>query len=487
MGLEIDREEFADADYARFEGRLATSIRVVRGLLARPGFGAGPMTLGAELEASLVDTALRPAPLNHAVLAESVDPRLTFELDRFNLESNLRYDALAGRPFAFLASEMDDALLEMRRAAELHDVDVALIGILPTLTEADLQADAMTDSMRYRALSASLKRLRREPFRLDIHGEDDLQLACHDVTYEGAATSLQLHLRVDPADFASLYNAIQLTTPAVLALSANSPTFLGRRLWDETRVALFKQAVDPRPRDRRNEAEARVSFGKGWVEGPLELFEESVDHHPPLLPILDAEDPEAAGASGVPALRELRLHQGSVWRWNRAIYDPGDGGHLRVEMRALPSGPTVADMVASAAFHVGLALDVARELGGSAPDAPFEEIHHDFYRAAREGPDTRLRFGEASLPVRELGETLLARAQAGLDAAGVERVDSQPPLSRIERRLRRSRTGARWQREALGRAEETQPRGEALVAMFRRYQALCAEGAGVDEWPDPDA
>ena len=206
MGLEIDREEFSEADYARFEGRLSTSIRVIRALLERPGFGEGPMTLGAELEASLVDDDGRPAPLNHAVLAESVDPRLTFELDRFNLESNLRYDQLAGRPFRFLAAEMDDALAEMRRAAALHQLDVALIGILPTLTEADLQAEAMTDSMRYRALSASLRRLRREPFQLDIRGEDHLQLRCHDVTYEGAATSLQIHLRVAPSAFASLYN-----------------------------------------------------------------------------------------------------------------------------------------------------------------------------------------------------------------------------------------------------------------------------------------
>lgn len=488
MGLEIEAEQFAESDYARFSRRLESSLGVLRGLLERPGFGTGAMTLGAELEVSLVDAASRPLPLNEAVLAESVDPRLTVELDRFNLESNLRYGPLAGRPFDALESEMRDAHAEMSRAARRHSARIAMIGILPTLRESDLQADAMTDSMRYRALSTSLRRLRQEPFHLDIHGEDHLELRCHDVTFEGAATSLQIHLRVAPGDFAGAYNAIQLETPAVLALSGNSPTFLGRRLWDETRVALFKQAVDARPSAERRRQAARVSFGEGWIVDPIELFEESIERHPVLLPVLDVEDPVSGCANGrVPALRELRLHQGSVWRWNRAIYDPGDAGHLRIEMRVLPSGPTIPDMVSNTALHLGLALDRARVLGGAAPEARFDDIHHDFYRAAREGPDAAIHIDGERRRVCDVGEDLLARAQAGLDAAGVERSDSAPRLERIERRLRRGTTGARWQRQALAAFEAGRNREEALALMFGRYLEHCAEGGGVDEWPEPRA
>jgi gamma-glutamyl:cysteine ligase YbdK (ATP-grasp superfamily) len=464
MGLEIDREEFAEADYARFAERLGTSLEVLEALLARPGFGEGAATLGAELEVSLVDAGGRPLPRNDAVLAESVDPRLTVELDRFNLESNLRHGPLCGPSFAALATEMRDALAEMTRAAALHGARIAMIGILPTLRETDLHSGAMT--------------------------EDGLRLPCDDVTYEGAATSLQIHLRVAPAEFAAVYNAIQCTTPVVLALGANSPTFLGHRLWDETRVALFKQAVDPRPQAARAVQPARVSFGAGWIQGALELFRDSVAQHPVLLPVFDTEDPAAvAGEGGIPALRELRLHQGTIWGWNRAIYDPAEGGHLRIELRALPSGPTIEDMVASTAFHIGLALDLARELGDAPPPASFEKVHGDFYRAAREGLDAALlppgaAPGTPHAPLHSFGEALLARAQSGLDAAGVERRDSEPRLAAIERRLRRGVTGARWQRRALARAERDRPRSEALIAMFERYLALADEAAPVADWPE---
>ena len=490
MGLEIDREEFEEGDYHRFSERLHASVDALAELLERPGFGAGPATIGAELEVSLVDDAGRPAPRNVAVLGESLDPRLTFELDRFNLESNLRYGPLAGRPFDSLTGEMNDALAEMTRAAHRQGVHIAMIGILPTLAEADLQSEAMTDTPRYRALSASLRRLRQEPFRLDIRGEDTLDLRCDDVTYEGAATSLQIHLRVPPADFARVYNAIQCTTPVVLALSANSPTFLGRRLWDETRVALFKQAVDPRPRDARGAQPARVSFGTGWIDGPLQLFRDSVTDHSALLPILDREDPAQVVAAGsVPRLAELRLHQGTIWSWNRAIYDSADAGHLRIELRALPSGPTVDDMVASTAFHLGLALRLAGQFEDGQPPTRFEAVHHDFYRAAREGLAADLAQpgaepGTAPAPVQAFGEALLADAQKGLDAAGVERSDSAPRLAVIERRLRRGTTGASWQRQALRAAEHRRPRAEALSAMFERYRALAGEGAPVADWPE---
>lgn len=494
MGLEIDREEFDEEAYRRFDSRLAHSLEVLEELIARKGFGVGPATLGAELEVSLVGPDGRPLPLNSKVLSESVDPRLTVELDRFNLESNLQFSTLRGRPFAALEAEMHGSLEEITRAAGIHGAQVALIGILPNLTEADLQSDAMTDAMRYRALSASLRRLRQEPFLLDIHGADPLSLRCHDVTFEGAATSLQIHLRVDPARFAAVYNAIQLATPAVLAVAGNSPTFLGHRLWEETRVALFKQAVDPRPTTTRRDAPARVSFGEGWIRHPLELFAENVQRHPVLLPVLDSEPPDAAAADGrAPGLRELRLHQGTVWRWNRAIYDPADGGHLRVEMRVLPSGPTVEDMLANTAFHLGLALSLADELTQGVPAADFEAVHGDFYRAAREGLRAEI------LPVsvdagdgrpvraRDLCETLLVRAQAGLDGVGIERSDSAPRLATIERRVRTGLTGARWQRRALAAEERTRSRSEALQAMFARYRALSAEGSPVDGWPDPDA
>lgn len=492
MGLLIDRIEFGEADRRRFVERLVESLDVLAALMERPGFGAGEASLGAELELSLVDDHGEPAPRNAEILRESVDPRLTFELDRFNLEANLAHGPLAGASFSRLEAECRGALAEVERAATAHAARPAMIGILPTLRVAELGPEAMSDCLRYEALSRSLLELRNEPFHLDIHGDEDLELSCDDITFEGAATSFQLHLRVEPARFADVYDGIQLATPLVLAAAGNSPLFLGRLLWHETRIALFKQAVDTRREGGASGRPPRVGFGTRWTKGPYELFAEAVASHPPLLPVLDDEEPAAIlAAGGSPGLRELRLHQGTVWRWNRAIYDPDEGGHLRVELRSLPSGPTALDMVANAALHVGLGLDLATGAGEWRREIAFETVNGDFYRAAREGLEARTHWpaslggSEGSRPARERLIALLPRAAAGLAAAGVDRADVDRLLAVIEARVGAGRTGAAWQRQALARVERTRTREEAIAAMFRHYLDQSSEGRPVHCWELP--
>jgi gamma-glutamyl:cysteine ligase YbdK (ATP-grasp superfamily) len=495
MGLRIDREHFEDEEYGEFATRLEECLRALAELLERPGFGVGPMTLGAELELGLVDAGGRPLPQNRAVLRETVDPRLTVELDRFNLECNLRHSPLRGRPFSALAAEMRDALGEVRRAARRREAEVAMIGILPTLRASDLQSEAMTDTPRYRALSAALQRQRHEPFLVNIDGQDPLEVTCDDVTFEGANTSFQIHLRVDPDRFADVYNGIQLATAPVLAVAGNSPTFLGHRLWEETRVALFKQSIDTRGTSEHGVREPRVSFGTGWVrETALELFAENVALHEPLLPILSEERPAACLLRGtLPRLEELRLHQGTVWCWNRGIYDPAEGGHLRVEMRALPAGPTVTDMVANVAFLVGLGLGLARDARAWVSQFRFGHAHHAFYRAAQQGFDAQLFWPPepGGVPVEveaaELVPKLLPIAQAGLDDAGVDPEESAPLLELIAERVERRRTGARWQRLLLNDLLLVHEREEALTRMFERYREASERDDPVSRWPDPNA
>ncbi len=491
MGLAIDRERFEEAEFPPFVERLERSLVALRELMERPGFGEGPCSLGAEIELSLVDERSEPLPRNRAVLGESVDPRLTVELDRFNLECNLRPTPLAGRPFAALAAELDDAVGEVRRAASLHGGRVAVIGILPTLTPAHLQSTAMTDFPRYRALSWAIQRLRREPFHLCIDGEDPLEMTCDEITFEGAATSLQVHLRVAPSRFADVYNAVQLATGPALALAGNSPTFLGHRLWHETRIALFKQAVDARGRNARHDGVARVSFGSGWVvDSALELFAENVAIHEPLLPLLADEDPlDCVRAGGVPLLEEMRLHQGTVWRWNRAIYDPAAEGHLRIEMRSLPAGPTTDDMVANAAFQIGLALGLAPEARAWTREMPFAVAAHNFYRAAQSGVDAELFWppapGEATQarPARELALELLPRAREGLVDAGVESDEADRVLGVIARRAEAGRTGSVWQRATLATLVSDLDRSGAFATLLERYLGLAASGDPVHTWP----
>ncbi len=489
MGLNIDRDHFEEGDYARFSRRLREDMRALAELLSRERFGVGESSLGAELEMSMVGATCRPRPINERVLADTCDPRFTVELNRFNLECNTLPVALARTPFSSLGKQLDECLTRLRAIAKTHDARIALTGILPTLTADDLESSAMTDLPRYRALSSGIRRLRREPFHVRIDGEDSLDIHCDDVTYEGANTSLQIHLRVNPSEFAAVYNAVQLATAPALAVSVNSPTFLGHRLWEETRVALFKQAVDDRPPGPRRGV-PRVCFGRGWLKhGALELFEESVDLHEPLLPVLSDEDPVAVTrAGGIPLLAELRLHQGTVWRWNRAVYDPAEGGHLRIEMRALPSGPTVADMMANAAFLVGLALELSRS--PALPDSvPFEVAERNFYRAAQHGLAAELFWPQGkwllAIGARELVQELLPVARRGLLHAEIDAGECERLLGIIERRATTGQTGAQWQRSRLAVLEGKLGRKEALARMLGEYLDHSELGAPVHTWPIP--
>lgn len=494
MGLEVTREDFDAADHARFGARLAEQVDALALVLARPGFGVGPATLGAELEVALVDAAGRPLGINRTLLAETVDPRVTLEVDRFNLELNARPVVFAGRPFAALGAELESALAELGRVAGAHGGRVVTIGILPTLAAADLDGRALTDSRRFRALSAGLRALRHEPFVLAIDGDDPLEIAADDVTMQGANTSFQVHLRVAPGDFAAVYNAAQIAMAPVLAVAGNSPLFLGRRLWEETRIALFRQSVDDRAGAESDDwRPARVSFGHGWVRRDAhELFAESAAFHATLLPVVGEEDASAcARAGGVPRFEELRLHHGTVWRWNRAVYDHTAGGHLRIELRALPAGPTVADMVANAAFLLGLTLDLAPEVERLTARLAFGHARRSFYQAARRGLaaellwPTRDGLSPRVRSVADLLPELLVRARRGLDAAGIDGDEAEALLAIVAERAACGQTGAQWQRRALARLGATRSRDEALAALLARYLDLAAGSAPVHTWPLP--
>jgi len=489
MGTDIDQEDFDERDYTRFAERLEQCLSALGQLLERPGFGVGPATIGAELELFLVDGAARPLPHNQAIRAAVADPRVSLELDRFNLELNASPVHLADRPFAALGGELNVLLDRVTDAAKGHAGRPAVIGILPTLRQADLGRAAMTDVPRYRALNSGLRRLRRAPFRIQISGQDPLELVSDDIALEGANSSFQLHLRVDPAEFTRTYNAVQLATAPVLAVSGNSPTFLGHRLWDETRIALFKQSVDDRQGRGPRRRPARTGLGTGWLRGgPLELFTESVQVHQPLLPALHQPPPPVAGGPA-PPLDELRLHQGTVWRWNRAIYDPASGGHLRIEMRALPAGPTVIDMLANAAFLIGLSLWLAAQDQRWTYALPFERADDGFYRAAQHGLSARLTWPAGhrdqirTLTAAKLVPELTPAARQGLLQAGVTAAEADGLLDVITTRAATGQTGAAWQRATLAAAERRHNRERALAIMLDRYLQCAYTGLPVHTWP----
>jgi hypothetical protein len=237
---------------------------------------------------------------------------------------------------------------------------------------------------------------------------------------------------------------------------------------------------------------ARVSFGHGWVRsGAYELFAENVALHEPVLPVLSAEDPVALVESGgTPTLAELCLHGGTVWRWNRPIYDPAGGGHLRIEMRALPAGPTLCDAIANAAFIVGLVLALAPQMPAYCTRLTFGHARHNFYAAARRGLDAELLWPHPSAPsprqhsARSLIERLLPVAERGLRLGGVEEGEARKWLHIIERRVARGQTGASWQLQAFERYRSGGNDAAALARLFQEYLELSEADEPVHTWPE---
>ncbi len=493
MGIEIDKTSFDPRDYRDFGARLGENLDALQHLLSGPGFGEGPASLGAELEMYIVDSAGHPLYANEEILADAGDPQLTLELNRYNLEFNLSPYRMSESPFAATEGEILGKLERLRGVAGRHGGRIVPIGILPTLRQTDFGAHCITRRRRYHALVEQLIRRRGDEFRIDINGEDPLKLELADITLEGANTSFQVHYRVKPADYADTFNAIQLVTPLALAIGANSPTLFGHRLWHETRIPLFKQSIDTRHTDRYSWREtARVNFGQGWARrGALELFREVVRLYPPLLPVCSGLSPaqELAGGLAVPSLSELRLHQSTVWLWNRPIYDNLDEGHLRIEMRALPAGPTAVDMVANAAFLIGLAEGIRPGVNELLPALPFSRAEYNFYRAAQHGMAARLLWpdpdqsGFRERAVGEIIESLLPVAYAGLDAIGVTSAESTRYLGVIEQRLRHGQTGAIWQRRKLEELQRTEPLHDALHQMLEQFMTHSSANLPVAEWP----
>jgi hypothetical protein len=489
---DIDREHFDEHEYEHMRQRLEQCLVALDVLLERPEFGVGPQTLGAELELFLIDDDGHPLARNADVGGRVDDERLTLEVAQFNVEGNLTPVPLTGAPFTALRSEMDTIITMVSDAAASLGGRALAIGTLPTLDTADLGRAALTDEARYRALDHRLRTMRRQPYRIDIVGEDHLVAEANDVSLEGANTSFQLHVRVPPDRFVDLYNAAQIASAPVLAIAGNSPFFLGHRLWEETRIALFQQSVDHRDERTRRVMPARVSFGHRWLErSAMELFADAVRTHEPLLPILSSEDPRAAVHVGsIPGLDELRMHLSSVWTWNRAVYDPEAGGHLRIELRALPAGPTPVDMAANAAFLLGLSLAVADDADAWTRLLSFDQARDNFHRAARSGLDAMLlspfnRSGLERVAARELALQLLEPARDALVGAGVEPHDVDDLFALLEARVGTGRTGARWQHAAATAAEPRLGWARALATMTRRYADAMATGEAVHTWPVP--
>jgi CBS domain-containing protein len=491
MGEHQIRESSDSGELQLFMRQLIREVRAFEKMLADELFETDPRRIGAEQELFLVDASHRPAPVAMELLEEIDDPRFTTELARFNLELNLDPVVLGDSCLSAMERQLRELLDKAHRAAAKLGVQVLLTGILPTLEKADLSMDNMAPVPRYHVLADAFQRLRGSAFSFHIKGRDELTVHHESVMGEACNTSFQFHFQVTPANFAKYYNAAQLVSGPVLAAATNSPLLFGRRLWHETRIALFRQSVDTRPSDpsHHRNLQPRVSFGRTWVDqSVIEIFQEDVARFRLLMSSDAYEDPFAVlAAGGIPELKALRLHLGTVYRWNRACYGVSATGrpHLRIENRILPSGPTVVDEIANGAFWIGLVKGVGDEYGDARRHISFDEVRDNFLTAARRGLAAELHWiGRGSVPASQLLlEELLPMARRGLDSLGIGAADRDRYLDVVRDRVESRRTGSMWlldSLEAMGDAGSHMEKLASLTASTLAHQR--EEGPG-HTWP----
>ncbi len=471
-----------------FTQKVLDDLRALEQVIERGLIETGVRRIGAEQELFIVDRNWRAATTAPEVVARVGDPRVTGELGRFNLEFNLDPQPFGGDCLRRLERGTAELLARVRAAARECGVRVVLTGILPTLRKSDLSLDNMTPEPRYYALNDALNRLSGGPYQFRITGTDDLILRHDSIMLEAANTSFQVHFQVGPEEFARLYNIALAVTAPVLAVASNSPLLFGKRLWRETRIALFQQSIDTRggAPDLRD-IPARVNFGTRWVDRSIvEIFREDIASFDVLMVTDIADDPFAAIEQGkAPPLRALMLHNSTVYRWNRPCYGVKDGvAHLRIENRVLPSGPTPLDEVANATLWFGLMAGLAEEHRDIRDVMSFDDAKANFIAAARLGLSAHLHWlnGE-SYSVRDLVlERLAPLAREALLAAGIDHSDVERYLGVIEARVGSRRTGADWMIRSVASMHDG-TLDEKLSALTAATVARQENGSPVHEWP----
>jgi gamma-glutamyl:cysteine ligase YbdK (ATP-grasp superfamily) len=488
MGEKVAQQEFTREDRTRYREKVRRCLDVLARMLRESRFDfESPMT-GLEIELNLVDGLGDPVLKNTEALEAIADPDFQTELGQFNLEINVAPKELRDRGFTEFEDGVRASLNDAETKAAKVGAHMVMIGILPTLSAQHMTPASLTPNPRYQLLSDQILAARGEDIVIDIAGPERLSTTTDSIVPEAACTSTQLHTQVSPEDFAAYWNASQAVAGVQLALGANSPFLLGRELWRETRVPLFEQATDTRGEELKAQGvRPRVWFGERWINSIFDLFEENVRYFPALLPVLDDEDPlDVLEAGGTPTLAELRLHNGTIYRWNRPVYDVVEGvPHLRVENRVLPAGPTVADTMANAAFYFGLVRTLAEHERPLWSQMSFSAAEENFHVAARLGIEAGVYWpGLGQVPATELVvRRLLPMARAGLEAWGVLPEERDRLLGIIEQRCVVGQNGASWFADRFhARLDKGADRTEALRSTLVEYREHMHTNDPVHTW-----
>jgi gamma-glutamyl:cysteine ligase YbdK (ATP-grasp superfamily) len=474
MGQEIPHSNFSEEDFRHYQQMLEEESALLKQWFEDNRFECEHPVAGCELEAWLVDDRGMPAPVNVECLQALEEEEASPELSRFNIELNFPKLSLSGESMTAMQQALYKGWEKLRRIAQENHADCILCGILPTVQKKQLTPEFMSPLNRYSALNEQVLLSRGgEPIHVDIVGEEHLTMDQNDVMLESTTTSFQLHMQVPQAKAARYLNASMILSAPLVAVAANSPYLFGYDLWDETRIPIFEQSVASG--GFANAAHGplkRITFGNDYVRESLwECFEENLLHYPVLLPH-DFRQP-------VEDMAHLRLHNGTIWRWNRPLigFDAGVP-HLRIEQRVIPAGPTIIDMVANMAFYYGLVEALASQEQPPEILMEFAIARDNFYKSAKHGLKAHVQWlnGEKIQVGKLILDHLLELAWQGLETLDVESGDIMIYLGIIEERVMSGQTGAQWQREYVAR------HGHDMHQLLQAYAKRQYNGLPVHDW-----
>ncbi len=485
-----------EASMQRFVRHLLNDVQALQYMLDHNLFEDNITRIGAEQEMCLVhQDSFKPA----TIAVKALDKMKTYdwvetELAQFNLETNLTPRVLRGKCFSQMEQENKTKLNKIRKKLKTLDARLILTGILPTLRKFHLEMHNLTPMKRYRALMESINRQRiGSSYELRLNGIDELLVKHSSPLLEACNTSFQVHLQIAPKDFVKMYNIAQTLAAPVMAVAANSPIVFGKRLWHESRIALFQQSIDTRSSHlHMRERSPRVNFGGGWIQNSImDIYREDIARFRVLLSSDVKEDSiELVSHNKIPKLRALQVHNSTIYRWNRPCYgiSPNGKPHLRIENRVLPAGPTVIDEMANAVFWVGLMIGMADKYKDITRHIGFADIRDNFEKAARIGLDAQFNwFNDKKRPAGQLIlKDLLPIAKAGLQKMKVDRNDIKRYLNIIAKRAGNHMNGARWQLRAFTKLKTETTTHEAITCLTAAIIANQEKELPVHNWKLPE-
>ncbi len=477
----------------KFTKNLLKDVQAFENMLENNWFEEGVSKIGAEQELCLVDKNFKPYPINLEILEKAKMDNLSPELAKFNLETNASPLNFEKKALSEMEQEINDDLSKIAHVAKEFEADIILTGILPTVRKFDIEREQITPIDRYFALMDALRDMRGEEFLININGIDELNIKLNSGLIEAANTGFQVHLQVDPDDFAKKYNIAQAIAGPVLASAVNSPLLFGKRLWRETRIALFQQAIDTRVSDEHiRDRHPRVTFGTDWVKNSvMDIFKEDILRYRVLLGADFEEDSLEMVKKGItPKLKALTVHNSTIYRWNRPVYGISGNGkpHLRIEARMFPAGPSVVDEMANAAFWLGLMEGYAHQLDDITKYIRFDQAKANFYAASRGGMTKQFTwFNNKKYYAKDLIlKELLPVARKGLELKGIDAGDIDKYLGIIEKRAQKETSGADWMLQVYGQMKDKASKEEILTMITMSTIKNQKEGLPIHKWELPE-